>query len=409
MRRGPGPSEAPRKVFPHAPDAAGVPRRRVQDETSRLYLRLAYSLDRRWRKRQGTRLVPWDLDPVRLPPLRTWPDIDDAYRSLARQTKAMPSTFRREWLRDHLPTLRTVMAFVHGKDPSLPDQVRDFYGLPARPAPEHELEVLRSRIRHILHVSREDELQEAVEAWEQGHRVPTDAVLITMDKYLREARRASRRLFELPRAERARLVPMHRSRNSGYCLYTRDFQSAVRINIDLPWGGPALRDMAAHEAYPGHHVHQATREWEYLHGDFPREAAVSLAADPMGPVEEGLAENAMLFIHWDRSKEDRLTLLLNRLRWGTEVNLAWMAYREEPRKELLRYAVQSGLVDWKQAVRDVKYAADKAFASYAWCYWYGTSIIRGKYEKMEGDPAFFDVLYWKPYTIRLLERAFRRV
>lgn len=381
----------------------------MPDETSRLYLRLAYSLDRRSRRSTGTRLVPWDLDPVRLPPLRAWGETEEAYRRLTKLTRETPAGFRREWLRDHLPTLRALIALLKGQVPSLPDQVRDFYGLPSRPAKEEELDSLRARVRRILHVSRDDELREAVDAWERDHRVPADAVLLTMDKYLRVARRGTRRLFALPRSERVRLVPMRRSKNTGYCLYTHDYESTVKLNVDVPWTGPALRDMAAHEAYPGHHVHQATREWEYLHGDFPREAAASMAADPMGPVEEGLAENAMLFIHWDRSKEDRLTILLNRLRWGTEVNLAWMAYREEPRKELLRYAMQSGLVDWKQAVRDVNYAADKAWASYAWCYWYGTSVVRRKYEKMEGDPAFFDLLYWKPYTVRLLDQAFRRV
>ena len=384
-------------------------RRGVPDEASRLYLRLAYSLDRRARKKDGTRLVPWDLDPVRLPLLASWAEMEEARRRLARLTREMPHGFRKEWLRDHLPALRMVTRLVQGQLPPLPDQVRDLYTLSARAVKEEELEGLRARIRRILHVSRDEEVRDAVEEWERAHRVPPDSVLLTMDKCLREARRGARRLFELPRTERARLVPMHRSRNSGYCLYTHDYQSTVKLNVDLPWTGPGLRDMAAHEAYPGHHVHQATREFEYLEGDFPREAAVSLALDPMGPVEEGVAENAMIFIHWDRTKEDRLTILLERLRWGTEVNLAWMAYREEPRKEMLHYAVDSGLVDPQQAVRDVNYAAHRLWASYAFCYWYGTAMIRRKYEKVGGDPAFFDVLYWKPYTVRGLEAAFRRL
>jgi hypothetical protein len=386
-----------------------VVRRGVPDEASRLYLRLAYSLDRRSRKKDGTRLVPWDLDPVRLPPLKAWSDFDEAYRRLASLTREMPNGFRREWLQDHLPTLRALIAMVRGRVPDLPHQVREFYALPARAAREQELESLRARVRRVLHVSRNDEVRAAVEAWERAHRVPADAVLLSMDKYLRQARQRSRKLFDLPRTERVRLVPMHRSRNSGYCLYTQDFHSRVTLNTDLPWTWPALRDMAAHEAYPGHHVHQTTREFEYLQGAFPREAAVSMAADPMGPVEEGLAENGLVFIHWDRTKEDRLTLLLNRLRWGTEVNLAWMVHREEPRRELMHYAMHSGLVDWQQALRDVKYARNRAWASYAFCYWYGTAMIRRKYESMDGDPAFFDVLYWKPYTVRLLEKAFRRL
>jgi len=380
----------------------------VEDEISRAFLRLAYTLDRRSRQRDGTRLVPWDLDPVRLPPLKTWADVNETFKAFRRLVRNVPQGFRRDWLEDHVPTLQALIALVKGRAPPLPKQVRDLYSLPAKPAKEDELESLREQVRRMLHVSREDSLQPAVEAWEREHRVPRDAVLPTMARFLRDARRASRRMFHLPREERARLVGMRTMRTSGYCLYTHDYQSTVRLNLSLPWTWPALRDMATHEAYPGHHVHQVTREWEYLHGNFPREAAVSMAACPMGPVEEGLAENAMLFIGWN-DPEDRMTLVLNRLRWGTEVNLAWMVYREEPRRELMRYAVHSGLVDWDQAVRDVRYAANRAWASYAFCYWFGTAMVRKQYERMDGDPAFFDVLYWKPHTVRTLEKAFRRL
>ena len=113
-----------------------MPRRRVPDEASKLYLRVAYSLDRRSRKRDGTRLVPWDLDPVRLPPLRTWAELDEAYARLTKRTRELPSGFRKEWLRDHVPTLRALLALVKGHVPSLPAQVRYFYGLSHRPASE---------------------------------------------------------------------------------------------------------------------------------------------------------------------------------------------------------------------------------------------------------------------------------
>jgi hypothetical protein len=287
--------------------------------------------------------------------------------------------------------------------------VRDFYDLPARPASEAELDSLRREIRRILHVSRSDGLRTAVEDWEREHRVSPEAVLPTMARDLQLARRDARRMFKLPKTERVRLVATHGRSISGICEYVREYRSTVKLNTDLPWTGPALRDMAAHEAYPGHHVHQATREWEYLHGDFPREAAVSLAVCPMGPVEEGIGENGLGFLGWDRTPEDRMTLLLNRLRWGTEVNLAWMVHREAPRRELLRYAMGSGLVDWQQAVRDVRYARNRMWASYAFCYWYGTAMIRKQFLQMDGDPAIFDVLYWRPHTVRTLTAAFRRL
>src|SRR5436309_16096070 len=163
----------------------------------------------------------------------------------------------------------------------------------------------------MLHIGSEDGLRNAVERWEHDHRVARDAVLPTMERYLRMARRDARRLFKLPTTERVRLVATHGQSISGVCEYTRDYQSSVKLKVDLPWTWPALRDMAAHEADPGHHVHQATREWEYRHVDFQREAAISLAACPMGPVEEGIRENSLWCLQWVRSPAIRRTLTLN--------------------------------------------------------------------------------------------------
>src|SRR2546428_3412511 len=117
----------------------------------------------------------------------------------------------------------------------------------------------------------------------------------------------------------------------------------------------------------------------------------------------------MWFLRWDGTAEGRMTLALTRLRGGPEVNLAFLVPRDEPGRELLRYAMHSGLVDWEQAVRDVRYARNRMWASYAFCYWYGTAMIRKQFLKMDRDSALFDVLYWRPHTVRTLAAAFRRL
>src|SRR5207244_8566250 len=152
------------------------PRRPVGDEAARTFLRLASALDRRSRARDGTRLTPWNLDPVRLAPLATWAEIEEALDRLRRLTRKVPRGFRRDWLADHLPTLRALIRQVRGPAPPLPRHVRDFYALPPRPAAETELDSLRRDVRRILHVGRDDGLQNAVERWEPDHRFAPDAV-----------------------------------------------------------------------------------------------------------------------------------------------------------------------------------------------------------------------------------------
>src|SRR2546428_12756297 len=90
------------------------PRRPVEDDAARTFLRLASALDRRSRARDGTRLTPWNLDPVRLAPLATWAEIEEALDRLRRLTRKVPRGFRRDWLPDHPATPRALLPPVRG-------------------------------------------------------------------------------------------------------------------------------------------------------------------------------------------------------------------------------------------------------------------------------------------------------
>src|SRR2546430_6406811 len=196
------------------------PRRPVGDEAARTFLRLAAALDHRSRARDGTRLTPWNLDPVRLAPLATWAEIEEALGRLRRVTRKVPRGFRRDGLAAHLPTLGALIRQVRGPAPPLPRQVRDFYDLPPRPAAETELDSLRREVRRILHVGRDDGLRSAVETWEREHRVTSDAVLPGMARYLGLARRDARRLFKLPNPDPVRLVAKPGPSITGLCETT---------------------------------------------------------------------------------------------------------------------------------------------------------------------------------------------
>src|SRR3989475_3735211 len=115
------------------------PRRPVGDEAARTFLRLASALDRRSRARDGTRLTPWNLDPVRLAPLATWAEIEEALDRLRRLTRKVPRGFRRDWLADHLPTPRALIPPVRGPAPPPPPQRAVSQALPPPPAPDTEL------------------------------------------------------------------------------------------------------------------------------------------------------------------------------------------------------------------------------------------------------------------------------
>src|SRR3989441_5385876 len=113
-------SRIPRNCFaPGLVSDEVPPRRRVEDDAARTFLRLASALDRRSRSRDGTRLTPWNLDPVRLAPLATWAEVEDALERLKRLTRQEPRGFRRDWLEEHLPPLRALLRQARGPAPPL--------------------------------------------------------------------------------------------------------------------------------------------------------------------------------------------------------------------------------------------------------------------------------------------------
>src|SRR2546426_9896828 len=126
------------------------PRRPVEDDAARTFLRLASALDRRSRARDGTRLTPWNLDPVRLAPLATWAEIEEALDRLRRLTRKVPRGFRRDWLAGPPPPPRALLRQVRGPAPPLPRQVRDFYALPPPPAAETEVDPPPPQVPRIL-------------------------------------------------------------------------------------------------------------------------------------------------------------------------------------------------------------------------------------------------------------------
>src|SRR5207247_5512009 len=100
------------------------PRRRVEDDAARTFLRLASALDRRSRARDGTRLTPWNLDPVRLAPLATWAEVEDALERLKSVRRKETRGFRRDWIEDQLPTLHARISLHHCTRPPRPPPER---------------------------------------------------------------------------------------------------------------------------------------------------------------------------------------------------------------------------------------------------------------------------------------------
>ena len=103
-------------------------------------------------------------------------------------------------------------------------------------------------------------------------------------------RRRAEALFGLPSDEMVRFRLVKDQPWTGYNWYEGGRRSRFDLNTDLPVRAPELIHVAAHEAYPGHHLEHAWREAELVDRLGRLEASILLINAPECLVSEGLAD-----------------------------------------------------------------------------------------------------------------------
>lgn len=376
------------------------------------FLRLVYSFGHLISGPESVPFVPWDLEPVKLPLLETWTAAIEALHALDRRVKQMPDGYRKDFLASHVRHLKIASRLGQGEKVSLPEQVRDLVQCPFRPAGQREIEELQEDILRLLGKRGfRGYGPEATVAWERSFRLASSEVLRSAKSLAVQARKETiRKVMDLPAGERLTFKTHRHKPWSGYCWYRNQFRSIVGINLDYEWSLPYMRDLVAHELYPGHHTHQVRKEMLYWSGGLPREAALSLLSGPTGAHEEGLAECGLPLLQWNRTMDDSILEKVIRLRNAVGVNVAIMCvHKGASRKEGIQYSIEAGFMDKKRAARGMGFATRRWFAPYTFCYWYGAGIIREALARAEGEKRerVLQVLYGRPLTYEMLVRGLR--
>jgi hypothetical protein len=104
-----------------------------------------------------------------------------------------------------------------------------------------------------------------------------------------EARARTVKRIALPAHERFTLEYVTDKPWSGYNWYQGDAHSVIQINTDLPVFIDRAIDLAAHEGYPGHHVHATLLEQDLLRARGWVEFSVNPLFGPNAIIAEGSA------------------------------------------------------------------------------------------------------------------------
>jgi len=284
----------------------------VPDPIARDYLLLALRLDQHRPGLVDGYFGPADLKAqVDLEQLRPPQALaDDAAALLGRLEDEVPEPDRRMWLAGQVVALRTQAEAIAGETLPYLEYVRRCFGWTPVRREEAMFEAAAAEIDRLLPGS--GSVADRLAAWDARFDIPVDRLPGITEWLIDEFRDRASRTFGLPAGEGIRFRLVRDQPWTGYNWYDGGRRSRFDLNVDLPTRAAELIRVAAHEAYPGHHLEHAWREAELVDRLGRLEAAVLTIDTPECLISEGLGDLGHRFAAPPAEEPDLLVELYER-------------------------------------------------------------------------------------------------
>ena len=311
--------------------------------------------------------------------------VEDAESLLA---EAEPDT----WLHDQLRGLRTYAGLLAGEVLSYSDEVEGCYGVRPRLTPETELEAAHARLEELL--PGDGPLAERYARWREPQFVPPETIPGGGAEIVAFLRGQTGALVDLPEGEEVVLEPVTDEPWQAFNYYDGELRSRIAVNVDLPFTGPELVELFAHETYPGHHTEHVSKEQGLVRDRGLLEEAILLVPTPQAVVSEGIAETGLEVL--GTGMESELEAIL--ARHGVDVDLASVRQVAQAREvlrgvglnaalmiheqgvgteEAVEYVARWRAVSSEYAAASVRFVTDPTWRAYVITYTAGRDLCRG--------------------------------
>ena len=234
----------------------------------------------------------------------------DADALLARIESEVPEPDRRRWLAEQVVALATAAEALAGVTrPYVETATRCFAWTPVR-RDEAVFDEAAAAIDGLLPGG--GSLADRLDAWDRSLEIPRERLSGVVAWLIGVLRGRAATLFGIPDDETIRFHLVENQPWTGYNWYEGGRRSRFDLNTDLPIRAPDLIHVAAHEAYPGHHLEHAWREVELVERAGRLEASILLINAPECLISEGLADVGHRFVSPATDEPDLLVELFGR-------------------------------------------------------------------------------------------------
>lgn len=335
-------------------------------------------------------------------------DAIDRFQTLQGEAAGLPEPDRQLYYNE---TCGSAIAFATWRSSGLDfeDQLSRFLHIPAEPASDAELKVLRDLLaQELAGLGYSGDLETMVGVWQDTHRVAPENVKAVLEDLLDEAWDLTEKKMEIP-ADKSDGMRIEIVRNVPYNAMCDYRHRLIRLNVDPVLTVQGLRHLAVHEGYPGHYVQFKRREVAYAEGLGPADNLLSVVNTASSSPFEGIADSGLDVIGWQDNPDDRVLGLLTRYNSGIGTRAAWHMHAdgwsdEAVREEMLRDSLSGG-DGWVDSRMGFISRHDRA--ALIWSYWKGDPGVRLVWDRFKGSPSqetrYFDWIYNRMHSLKSIQ------
>ncbi|MFQ5422127.1 MAG: hypothetical protein ACE5EY_17400 [Anaerolineae bacterium] len=215
---------------------------------------------------------------------------------------------RRNYLAATLRALDCSVRMLNGESFTYLDEVNRLFDISPQPVDEAEFLAAHNELDTLLPGS--GSISERLNARRKRYMVANDQALRLLELARDEARRRTKKLFDLPDDEDVKIELTRNQPWAAYNWYLGNGRSLIEFNTDTPISALGLLSTFAHEGYPGHHTEAILKEQILYHQKGYGEQAAALLQCPGGVIAEGIATTAVEIIFPNGTQYEWLLELL---------------------------------------------------------------------------------------------------
>jgi hypothetical protein len=320
---------------------------------------------------------------------------DDAKRLQEAIDRSDYAPRRKEYVLRQVHAMAALIGNLSGEQLGFEEEVEAYFDVIPEMTGEDVFEAYHAKMDSLL--PGRGPLLQRVLAWKESTELQRQQVLPIFEALVRECRRRTRSLFELPEREEVSLQLVQGESWLAYNWYLGHYRSRIDLNTDLPLCMEDAVPTVPHETYPGHHAERAIKDYRLHQQEGRGEHAVALSLGPEAVLTEGLAMWAWKLIFDDEElavflRDDLYPLaclpvadverdiavmhLREVVVMVVYANGALLLHREGRRPEEVQdYIVRQALTTPEEAAKAMEFIQDPLCRSYVFGYSVGAALL----------------------------------